>query len=69
MRSPSEYVKSYKDHIQQKPIRTDILELVIRMAMEEAIRECAANVPVCHVVEGQCGWDKKEILNLIKEIK
>lgn len=25
--------------------------------------------PVCHVVEGQCGFDKKLILDLIKEVK
>lgn len=69
MRTLSEYVKLYQDYISVKVIHKDILELVIKKAMEDAIRECAEQVPVCHVVEGQCGFNKKLILDLINEVK
>lgn len=69
MRALSEYVKLYEDSIQEKIVHREILELVIKKAMADAIEECSKINPVCHVIEGQCWWSKERIIEIKNEIQ
>jgi hypothetical protein len=45
----------------------------VRQAINEArielIKEIAEDYPICHVVEGQCGYSSQNVLKLLDQIK
>jgi hypothetical protein len=47
----------------------DSVIIAIKEAQIEAIKECAEEIPICHVVEGQCGYNRQSILKLIDQVK